>query len=85
MRKNETLKERKRLKDKVVAKAREWALRILFRATAILIDSYASGDFNLWSDIDIILTWDISYRVAEVSRNSSTLQFSYRKKNSRHK
>lgn len=33
----------------------KWARRLPFKATVILIGSYARGDFNLWSDIGIVL------------------------------
>jgi len=38
--------------------AREWAGKLPLKVTAILVGSYARGDFNLWSDIDIILISD---------------------------
>ena len=33
-------------------------LCLKFKCTAILIGSYARGDFNLWSDIDILIIGD---------------------------
>ncbi len=51
----EIIKERRRLREKRIEEAEEWASKIPFRVTAILIGSYARGDFNLWSDIDILL------------------------------
>lgn len=32
-----------------------WVSSLPFKLTAVLIGSYARGDFNLWSDIDILL------------------------------
>jgi len=29
-----------------------------FSVTAVLVDSYARGDFNLWSDVDVLLISD---------------------------
>lgn len=49
------LEERRRLREDVIRIARDWACSLKFKATAILIGSYARGDFNLWSDIDILL------------------------------
>ncbi|MEM3815814.1 MAG: nucleotidyltransferase domain-containing protein [Candidatus Bathyarchaeia archaeon] len=51
----EIIKERRRLRERRIEEAREWASKIPLRVTAILIGSYARGDFNLWSDIDILL------------------------------
>ncbi len=51
----EVLKERKRIREEVIKKAKEWARSLNFKATVILIGSYARGDFNLWSDVDIVI------------------------------
>lgn len=51
----EIIEERRRLREKRISEARELASKISFKATAILIGSYARGDFNLWSDIDILV------------------------------
>ncbi|MGP3666790.1 MAG: nucleotidyltransferase domain-containing protein [Candidatus Bathyarchaeota archaeon] len=51
----EIIEERKRIREKHINEAREWASKIPFKVTAILIGSYARGDFNLWSDVDILL------------------------------
>ncbi|MEM2913599.1 MAG: nucleotidyltransferase domain-containing protein [Candidatus Bathyarchaeia archaeon] len=51
----EIIKERRKLREKRIEEAREWASRIPVRVTAILIGSFARGDFNLWSDVDILV------------------------------
>jgi predicted nucleotidyltransferase len=51
----EVIEERRKLIKKVIKMASEWIMKLPFKATAILIGSYARGDFNLWSDIDILL------------------------------
>jgi len=51
----EIIKQRRRLREKVIEEAERWARSLPFKATAILIGSYARGDFNLWSDVDVIL------------------------------
>ncbi|MBS7648760.1 nucleotidyltransferase domain-containing protein, partial [Candidatus Bathyarchaeota archaeon] len=51
----EIIEERRRLREKRIEEAREWASRIRLRVTAILIGSFARGDFNLWSDVDILV------------------------------
>ena len=45
------IEERKR----IIRKAHEYSLTLEFKATVILIGSYARGDFNLWSDVDIMI------------------------------
>ena len=54
----EVIKKREKIREKVMAEAREWAGKLPLKVTAILVGSYARGDFNLWSDIDIILISD---------------------------
>lgn len=51
----EVIEGRRRLREKRIAEAREWASRIPFKITAVLVGSYARGDFNLWSDVDILI------------------------------
>ena len=51
----EILKERRALREKVIEEARRWASNLPFKSSVILIGSYARGDFNLWSDVDIVL------------------------------
>ena len=50
----EILEERRKIRDEVIRGARDWARGLPFKASAILIGSYARGDFNLWSDVDIV-------------------------------
>ena len=51
----EIVKERRRLRQRIIEEARRWARSLPFKATVILIGSYARGDFNLWSDVDVIV------------------------------
>ena len=51
----EILKKRRALREKVIEEARRWASNLPFKSSVILIGSYARGDFNLWSDVDIVL------------------------------
>ena len=44
-----------RLRRNIIEEAIYWANKLPFKATVILIGSYARGNFNLWSDIDILL------------------------------
>ncbi|BES81628.1 nucleotidyltransferase domain-containing protein [Pyrodictium abyssi] len=40
---------------RVVEAAKHWAQALPGPLTAILVGSYARGDFNAWSDVDVIL------------------------------
>lgn len=51
----EVIEKRTRLREQVIRRASNWAERLPIKATAILTGSYARGDFNLWSDVDILL------------------------------
>ncbi len=51
----EIIREREEERRKVIREAKAWAKSLQFKSTVILIGSYARGDFNLWSDVDIIL------------------------------
>lgn len=51
----EVIKARKSMIERVVSEAKEWAKSLPIRCSAYLIGSYARGDFNLWSDVDILL------------------------------
>lgn len=55
----EVIKQRERKRIEVIETAREWASRLNFELSAILIGSYARGDFNLWSDVDILLVSNV--------------------------
>ena len=50
----------KRIEERkgIIRKAHEHSLTFEFKATVILIGSYARGDFNLWSDVDIMIIGD---------------------------
>lgn len=51
----EIIRERIKERERIVKEAKEWARSLSYRSTVILIGSYARGDFNKWSDIDIIV------------------------------
>ncbi len=56
--------QRRLIREDAIRKAREFAERVkncLGKVSVVLIGSYARGDFNIWSDIDIlIIAEDIS-------------------------
>jgi len=51
----EIIREREKTRRKVISEAKAWAKTLQFKSTVILVGSYARGDFNLWSDVDILL------------------------------
>ncbi|MEJ2770733.1 MULTISPECIES: nucleotidyltransferase domain-containing protein [unclassified Stygiolobus] len=50
--------ERERKRREVIEKARAYVNSLKGRYSAFLIGSYARGDFNVWSDIDVLLIGD---------------------------
>jgi len=65
----EIVEKRKQTREKVIKEAKEWAEKLRGKYTAILIGSYAKGDFNLWSDIDIVLISDFKGNPLERLKN----------------
>jgi len=51
----EIIERRKREQERVIKSVQDWARSLPFKSTVILVGSYARGDFNLWSDIDVVL------------------------------
>ncbi|WP_069806781.1 nucleotidyltransferase domain-containing protein [Vulcanisaeta thermophila] len=52
------IRERERAREEVIREVMEYVMKLRARwgkLTAILYGSYARGDFNLWSDVDVIL------------------------------
>jgi predicted nucleotidyltransferase len=52
------IEERVREREEAVREAREFAVCVsqkLGKVTAILFGSFARGDFNVWSDIDVLI------------------------------
>ena len=49
------IEKRIRERDNVINKCREFSENLDFKCTVILIGSYARGDFNLWSDVDLLI------------------------------
>lgn len=54
----EIVEERIKKRRRIIELAEKWAKKLEFKVTAILIGSFARGDFNLWSDVDILLVSD---------------------------
>jgi hypothetical protein len=55
----EILRKRRGQREKVIREAREWASGFPLKATVILVGSYARRDFNLWSDVDLVLVSEL--------------------------
>ena len=56
----EILERRRKEREEVIARARQYSLELPFKCSVLLIGSYACGDFNLWSDIDILVVAEFS-------------------------
>ena len=52
-------------REAIIAEANAFANSLGFRVSAFLIGSYSRGDFNLWSDIDIVLVSDFTGNILE--------------------
>lgn len=51
----EVIERRKRLREHIIKEASNWVSKLPFKVTAVFVGSYARGDFNLWSDVDVLL------------------------------
>ena len=51
----EIVEKRIRERNSIINQSGEYAKSLDFKCTVILIGSYARGDFNLWSDIDLLI------------------------------
>ena len=61
----EILERRRKEREEVIARARQYSLELPFKCTELLIGSYARGDFNLWSDVDILVVGEFSSNPVE--------------------
>jgi predicted nucleotidyltransferase len=68
---HEILKEREEQRRKVIEKLKEDALKAKERVgkiSIVLFGSYARGDFNLWSDVDVIVVTEAVKGVRFIER-----------------
>ena len=56
----EILERRRKEREEVIARVRQYSLELPFKCSVLLIGSYARGDFNLWSDIDVLVVGEFS-------------------------
>lgn len=71
----EVLEERARRRGEVVEMVRAYAEKLgerLGRVSVVLFGSYARGDFNLWSDIDVIIVSE-SFKGMKIVERCTTL------------
>lgn len=54
----EVVRRRIREREIVINEAKKWAQKLAYKSSVILVGSYARGDFNKWSDIDIVIISD---------------------------
>ncbi|MGP6207637.1 nucleotidyltransferase domain-containing protein [Cuniculiplasma sp. SKW3] len=65
----EIIEERMNKRNEVIRDARIYANNLQFRCSVILIGSFARGDFNLWSDVDILIIGHFSGTILDRLRN----------------
>ena len=63
------LERRREERKEIIKKAGEFAREYPHRCTAIMIGSYARGDFNLWSDVDLIVVGEFLGNPVERLKN----------------
>ena len=72
------LRERKELQEEIIATARKFVedlRRVLGKVTVILYGSYVRGDFNLWSDVDLIVISDAFRNIPPLRRYDIVMEF----------
>jgi predicted nucleotidyltransferase len=52
------VEERLKAREAAIRRVAEWVRELNFPLTAVLIGSYARGDFNVWSDVDVLIVSD---------------------------
>ena len=51
----EIIEKRRNQREKIIKDAKDYVNNYDFKCSSLLIGSYARGDFNLWSDVDILI------------------------------
>ena len=54
----EIVEKRIEERNKIINEATAYSKNLSFKCSVLLIGSYARGDFNLWSDIDLLIIGD---------------------------
>lgn len=51
----EIIEKRRKQREEMIERVTEFARQLNNKCTVLLIGSYARGDFNLWSDVDLLI------------------------------
>lgn len=65
----EIIERRIEERNKVIQEAKSYSENIPFKCSVMLIGSYARGDFNLWSDKDLLIIGNFTGNPLERLRN----------------
>jgi predicted nucleotidyltransferase len=63
------IENRKRQREQVIGHVSDFINGLNFKCTALLIGSYARGDFNLWSDVDLLIIGEFNGTPLERLKN----------------
>ncbi len=69
----EIIEKRRRIREEVIKEAKEWALKLKGKYSVAMIGSYARGDFNRWSDVDLVVISDFKGNPLERLKNFDLL------------
>ena len=65
----EIIEKRKRQRVEMIEQVTEFAKELKLKCTVLLIGSYARGDFNLWSDVDLLIIGEFKGTPVERLKN----------------
>ena len=65
----EIIEKRKRQRVEMIEQVTEFAKELNLKCTVLLIGSYARGDFNLWSDVDLLIIGEFKGTPVERLKN----------------
>ena len=67
--KMEIVEKRIEERNKIIQEAKAYSKTLPFKCSVLLIGSYARGDFNLWSDIDLLIIGNFNGNPLERLKN----------------
>jgi predicted nucleotidyltransferase len=56
----EIIRRRLRAREEAIRRVRSFAESLRGRYAVVLVGSYARGDFNVWSDVDVVVVGDFA-------------------------
>ena len=65
----EIVEKRIEERNKIIQEAKAYSKTLPFKCSVLLIGSYARGDFNLWSDIDLLIIGNFNGNPLERLKN----------------